>query len=71
MSRRTPKSSDTGVAWFGVAPAALQPLDRDVAAAELADLIGAGHTVYPIDLPDLLGALQPWDGRVRVLEEQN
>ncbi|NLT29579.1 MAG: NUDIX domain-containing protein [Propionibacterium sp.] len=44
---------------------------RWFSAAELADLIGAGHTVYPIDLPDLLGALQPWDGRVRVLEEQN
>lgn len=37
---------------------------------ELNALIQAGHTVYPIDLPQLLQAVTPWNGQVYVLDEQ-
>lgn len=38
--------------------------------AELDALIAAGHTVYPIDLPQLLRNVIAWNGQVYVLDEQ-
>lgn len=43
---------------------------RWVSPTELDELIADGNTVYPEELPALLRSVTPWDGTVRVLDEQ-
>ncbi|MGJ3508359.1 NUDIX hydrolase [Enemella sp. A6] len=83
FARRTVRQDEEFFVWRtdrvrpGISTAGWTETEQDLldqarwfSATELEELIAGGQTVYPLDLTDLLRAVQPWDGRVRVLLEQ-